>query len=108
MYSRKFTKLILLLAVIFGCSLPSTSQVGRRLYLVTGMRTPYEELKVPSSVFAVDEGRHLLVRVTDLVDASQGSNFILADHQRRFVVIGSPNLQPTRVVVLNLDNPASP
>jgi hypothetical protein len=75
---------------------------------VTGLATPSNDFTVPSSVFSVDDRNQIAKLVTDLVGPSEGSDFVLADHDRRLVVIGSPNVKPTRLVVLSMDAPSKP
>ena len=82
------------------------AQTNGQLYFVTGLATPKHPIQVPSSVFAVDSIRQITTKVTDLVDDSKGSDFVIVDHDLRIVVIGSPNVRPTRLVIIGMDAPA--
>ncbi len=82
------------------------AQTNGQLYFVRGLATPKHPIQVPSSVFAVDSIRQITTKVTDLVDDSKGSDFVIVDHDLRIVVIGSPNVRPTRLVIIGMDAPA--
>ena len=60
-------------------------QASQQLYVVTGLAaTNAFPHSVPSALFAIDEATSAAVKVSDL----GGSSLILADHDRRFIVVG--------------------
>jgi len=105
--TRTIARIGLIVAIVASIALMLWAQTGSQLYLVTGLATPKHPFQVPSSVLAIEEPS-LAVKVADLVDPDQGSHFVLADHDRRVIVIGSPHMQPSQLVVLRMDTPEKP
>src|SRR5436190_2668334 len=82
----------------------SIAQANQQLYLIEGFTTRRYPFKVSTSIVKVNEIRQELVPVVRLNDETEGSEFILTDHERRVVVVASPNLAPTRLTVVSMDN----
>jgi hypothetical protein len=102
---NSLSTLLRCLALVLLVSLSSGAQ-NQHLYLVSGLPTPKLPITVPSLAWQLDAGE--LKSVAELAPASEGNNFVVIDHERRLIVAGMPNLQPTRLVVLNMDAPAQP
>ena len=62
-------------------------QANSGLYVVTGLSTSDPSFRVGSAVFSVDETRRVLAPVIPLIDADRGSASIVADRQRRVLVL---------------------
>lgn len=99
---------IMIIAILAGAiCMSSPLQDSRALYLVQGLaaRTTFN---VGSAVYRVDPSSRTVVPVSSLVDPNAGIDFLLADHERRVVVAGTPFGRPEKVVILNMDAPQSP
>jgi hypothetical protein len=81
-------------------------QSGQNLYLVTAMPTPHSSLHLPSVVWRLKNDK--ITPVAELTDSDHGSNFVKMDHDRRLLIIGTPNEYPQNLVVMNMDAPTSP
>jgi len=101
-------QMLSIVAVFLAVATGLVAQNSQRLYLVTGLAFSDQPLMVPSSLYGVDEVGHMLVKLASLADTSEGSEFIIADHERRVVVIGSPSVVPKEVTILSMDSPNKP
>jgi hypothetical protein len=91
----------------FGLAGLLLAQSDQQLYLIEGLATKNHAFKVATAIGKVDELRQELVPVIRLNDETEGSEFILTDHERRVVVIASPHLAPTRLTVVSMDDPST-
>jgi hypothetical protein len=83
-------------------------QGASQLYLVTGLATRAEDFHAESAILGVDANLAVLVPAAALVSATEGSAFIIADHERRLVVAIGPNDIPSKLTVLTMDAPTAP
>jgi len=95
---------VLALLALAGISIAQSSS---QLYLIEGFATKVYPWKVSTSIVKVNEVRQELEPVARLNDETEGAEFILTDHERRVVVVASPNISPTRLTVVSMDNPSA-
>ncbi len=76
-------KIVVTVMFVICACVASWAQARGQLYFVTGLATPKYTIQVPSSVFAVNPAIQISTKVTDLVDHSQGSDFVVVDHDHR-------------------------
>jgi hypothetical protein len=100
--------IIVAFALVFVTGVGTWAQTRPQLYLVTGLSLSHDDLlKAPSTLYAIDRTKQLVVPVASLVEELQGTDFILADHDRRVIAIGTPNnSRPDRVLIVNMDAPS--
>jgi hypothetical protein len=93
--------------LVLGLAGMSIAQGNQQLYLIEGFPTRLYPWKVSTSIVKVNEIRQELLPVVRLNDETEGSKFVLTDHERRVVVVASPNIAPTRLTVVSMDNPSA-
>jgi hypothetical protein len=79
-----------------------------QLYLATGLATRDDDFHAESTILGVDANRGTLVPTATFVNATEGSAYIIADHERRLLVAIGPNDNPNTLTVLKMDAPAAP
>jgi hypothetical protein len=77
------------------------------LYLVTGLATRDEAFHAESTILGVDANLAVLAPAAAFVSATEGSAFIIVDHERRLVVAIGPNDNPNTLTVLKMDAPTA-
>jgi hypothetical protein len=96
-----------LLVLLVECCAFAQPQGASQLYLLTGLATRDDAFRTESMIIGVDVSAPALVSAATFVDATEGSAFIIADHERRFVVAIGPNDNPNKLTALNMDAPTA-
>jgi len=89
-------------------TLDAHQQAGSALYLVSGYPVGDPNAQVATRIYRMSWDTKAIGEVLELVPASDSTDSVRAYHDKRLLTVVTPHGNPTRVVLLNMDDPCRP